>query len=84
MAGNASLTTISACSLRMTGEPPEGHMMRQDLSTTIKNFATELTAAYNQNAENVFTSNYKPTGFINYKELLSITLIGNLQTRLIL
>ncbi len=34
-----------------------------------KDFATELTAAYNQNAENVFTSNYKPTGFINYKEL---------------
>ncbi len=34
------------------------------------NFATEFTAAYNQYAENNFTTNYKPNGFANYKTLL--------------
>lgn len=33
------------------------------------NFNTELLVAYNQFGENNFTSNYKPTGFVNYKTL---------------
>ncbi|HRI20145.1 MAG TPA: alginate export family protein [Panacibacter sp.] len=34
------------------------------------NLTTEFFAAYNQFGENSFGSNYKPTGFINYKTLL--------------
>ena len=34
------------------------------------NFTNETILAYNQFGENSFTSNYKPTGFINYKTLL--------------
>lgn len=33
------------------------------------NFTTELIGAYNQSAENILRSNYKPTGFNNYKSL---------------
>ena len=35
-----------------------------------RNFTTELVAAYNQSAENNLSTNYKPTGFNNYKTLL--------------
>jgi len=34
------------------------------------NFTNELTVAYNQYGENTFTSNFKPTGFSNYKALI--------------
>lgn len=34
------------------------------------NFTNELLGAYNQYGENTFTSNYKPTGFSNYKVLI--------------
>lgn len=34
------------------------------------NFTNELTVAYNQAGENNFTSNYKTTGFVNYKALI--------------
>ena len=34
------------------------------------NFTTELIGAYNQYGENSFGSNYKPTGFSNYKTLI--------------
>lgn len=34
------------------------------------NLASELVLAYNQFGENSFTSNYKPTGFVNYKALI--------------
>ncbi len=34
-----------------------------------KNLQTELLTAYNQHTENVFTSNYQPAGFSNYKTL---------------
>lgn len=33
-------------------------------------FTNEFTFAYNQFGENVFTSNYKPAGFVNYKTLI--------------
>lgn len=35
-----------------------------------RNFTTELVGAYNQSAENIFTTNYRPTGFNNYKSLV--------------
>ena len=35
------------------------------------NLTTELLLAYNQYGENAFTSNYKPTGFQNYKTLIN-------------
>lgn len=35
-----------------------------------KNFKTDFTAAYNQSAENILNSDYKPVGFQNYKVLL--------------
>lgn len=35
-----------------------------------KNLNTEFLAAFNQSAENVFTTNYQPVGFTNYKYLL--------------
>lgn len=35
-----------------------------------KDFTNEFTVAYNQFGENNFTSNYKPSGFINYKVLI--------------
>lgn len=34
------------------------------------NFTNEFTVAYNQYGENNFTTNYKPTGFANYKALI--------------
>ncbi len=34
------------------------------------NLNTELTFAFNQSAENTFTTSYKPNGFANYKTLL--------------
>src|SRR6476620_4972463 len=35
------------------------------------NFTTELLGAYNQSAENTFGDNYKPSGFAQYKSLVS-------------
>lgn len=34
------------------------------------NFTNEFTVAYNQYGENNFTTNYKPTGFANYKAMV--------------